>query len=262
MYVTWKMYMPRLPDLTHWGRVTHICVGNLIIIGSDNGLSPDRRQATLSESVLEYTLQWHFNRNSYIFIKKMHFKMSSGKWPLFYLQTRVLLSGSSTLLSSSWLAFEHGARRFESLRYNTLICVERKSSIAVCVMNISIFDFSWYWCHACFKLCRRAHLSPFSVDVYIPRRKFAKHITPWRRTKLSICTFKPYSLRFYQCLSIISASQKQSCLRTHSSLCCSKERFCLSSSLRRRISSKRVGIASPSWGIVTCHQVIFRTKGQ
>ena len=25
--------------------MTHICVGNLTIIGSDNGLSPDRRQA-------------------------------------------------------------------------------------------------------------------------------------------------------------------------------------------------------------------------
>ena len=27
-------------ELTHWGRVTHICVSNLTIIGSDNGLSP------------------------------------------------------------------------------------------------------------------------------------------------------------------------------------------------------------------------------
>ena len=33
--------------LTHWGRVTHICIGKLIIIGSDNGLSPDRRQAII-----------------------------------------------------------------------------------------------------------------------------------------------------------------------------------------------------------------------
>ena len=32
---------------THWGRVTHICVGNLTIIGSDNGLSPGRRQAII-----------------------------------------------------------------------------------------------------------------------------------------------------------------------------------------------------------------------
>ena len=48
------------PCLTHWGRVTHICVGNLTIIGSDNGLSPGRRQAIspgakpLSKQMLEY----------------------------------------------------------------------------------------------------------------------------------------------------------------------------------------------------------------
>ena len=32
---------------THWGRVTHICVSKLTINGSDNGLSPDRRQAII-----------------------------------------------------------------------------------------------------------------------------------------------------------------------------------------------------------------------
>ena len=33
--------------LSHWGRVTHICVSKLTIIGSDNGLSPGRRQAII-----------------------------------------------------------------------------------------------------------------------------------------------------------------------------------------------------------------------
>ena len=33
--------MPR--RLTHWGRVTHICVSKLTTIGSDNGLPPGRR---------------------------------------------------------------------------------------------------------------------------------------------------------------------------------------------------------------------------
>ena len=33
--------------LTHWGRETHICGGILIIIVSDNGLSPGRRQAII-----------------------------------------------------------------------------------------------------------------------------------------------------------------------------------------------------------------------
>ena len=36
--------------LTHWGRVTHICVNELTIIGSDNGLLPDRRQAIVSNN--------------------------------------------------------------------------------------------------------------------------------------------------------------------------------------------------------------------
>ena len=33
--------------LPHWGQVTHICVNNLTIIGSDNGLSPGWRQAII-----------------------------------------------------------------------------------------------------------------------------------------------------------------------------------------------------------------------
>ena len=37
----------KIPMLTHWGRVTDICVGKLTIIGSDNGLSPGRRQAII-----------------------------------------------------------------------------------------------------------------------------------------------------------------------------------------------------------------------
>ena len=34
-------------SLTHWGQVTHICVGTNTNIGSDNGLSPGRRQAII-----------------------------------------------------------------------------------------------------------------------------------------------------------------------------------------------------------------------
>ena len=50
--------------LTHWGQVTHICVSKLSIIGSDNGLSPDRRQAiiwTNAEILLIGTLGTNFN---------------------------------------------------------------------------------------------------------------------------------------------------------------------------------------------------------
>ena len=33
--------------LSHWGRVMHICVGDLTIIASDNGLSPGQGQVII-----------------------------------------------------------------------------------------------------------------------------------------------------------------------------------------------------------------------
>ena len=72
--------------LTHWGRVTHICVSKLTTIDSDNGLSPDRRQAiiwTNAGILLIGPLGTNFNEilieiNTFSF-KKMHLKMS-WKW--------------------------------------------------------------------------------------------------------------------------------------------------------------------------------------
>ena len=40
-------YISLKQGLTHWGRVAHICVGKLTIIGWDNDLSPERRQAII-----------------------------------------------------------------------------------------------------------------------------------------------------------------------------------------------------------------------
>ena len=71
--------------LTHWGPVTHICVSKLTIIGSDNGLSPCRRQAiiwTNAGILLIRPLGTNFSEilieiNTFSF-KKIHLKMSSG----------------------------------------------------------------------------------------------------------------------------------------------------------------------------------------
>ena len=75
--------------LTHWGRVTHICLVKLTTIGSNNGLSPGRRQAiiwTNAGILLIRPLGTHFSEiliEIYTFwFKKMHLKMWSGKrWP-------------------------------------------------------------------------------------------------------------------------------------------------------------------------------------
>ena len=86
----WKlMQMEAL--ITHWGRVTHICVSNLTINGSDNGLSPGRRQAiiwTNAGILLIGPLGTNFNEifieiNTFSF-KKIHLKMSSAKWRPFF----------------------------------------------------------------------------------------------------------------------------------------------------------------------------------
>ena len=83
--------------LTHWGRVTHICVGNLTIIGSDNGLSPGRRQAiiwTNAGILLIGPLGTNFSEILIKIItfsfKKMRLKVSSAKRRPFCLGLNVL----------------------------------------------------------------------------------------------------------------------------------------------------------------------------
>ena len=78
--------------LTHWGRVTHIYISNLTIIGSDNGLSPGWHQAiiwTSAEILLNGPLGTNFNEiliEIYTFsFKKIYLKMSPGKWQPFCL---------------------------------------------------------------------------------------------------------------------------------------------------------------------------------
>ena len=83
--------------LTHWGRVTHICVSKLTIIGSDNGLSPGRRQAIFRTNAGILLIGLSATNFSEILIgiqtfsfKKIHLKMSSAKWRPFCLGLIVL----------------------------------------------------------------------------------------------------------------------------------------------------------------------------
>ena len=72
--------------------MTHICVSKLTILGSDNGLSPGRRQAiiwTNAEILLIRPLGTNFNEiligNQTFSFKKIHLKMLSAKWRPFCL---------------------------------------------------------------------------------------------------------------------------------------------------------------------------------
>ena len=99
--------------LTHWGRVTHICVGKLTIIGSDNGLSPGRRQAIIWNNAGLLLIQPLGTNVSEISIgiqpfsfKKMHLNMSA-KWRPFCLGLNVLMKylqscKTASLITSQW----------------------------------------------------------------------------------------------------------------------------------------------------------------
>ena len=89
--------------LTHWGRVTHISVSKLAIIGSDNVLSPGRRQAIIWPNAGIFIIEPLGTKFSEILIKiytfsfkKMHLKMSFGKWRPFCLGLYVLTQCSVT----------------------------------------------------------------------------------------------------------------------------------------------------------------------
>ena len=91
-------------DLTHWGRVTHLCVSEPTIINTDNGLSPGRRQTNIwtnTEKLLIRTPGTNFSEilsEIHIFsFKKMHLKMSSARWRPFCLRLNVLKKEQITL---------------------------------------------------------------------------------------------------------------------------------------------------------------------
>ena len=81
-YLHWLIVPQTTVDgLTHWGWTTHIYVGNLTTISSDNGLSPGRHQAIIctiagivliGTNFIEILIEIH--TFSY---KKMHLKTSS-----------------------------------------------------------------------------------------------------------------------------------------------------------------------------------------
>ena len=124
--------------LTYWGRVTYIWVGNLTIIGSNNGLSPDRRQASIwpnARILLIAPLGTNFseilNGIQTFSVKKMHLKMSSAKWRPFCLGLNVLRLNESVFIEQ---ATEHS---FGVAELHFVIAKARDISVSVsCISTI------------------------------------------------------------------------------------------------------------------------------
>ena len=116
--------------LTHWARETHICVGNLTIIGSDNGLSPGRRKAiiwTNAEILLIGPLGIIFSEiliGIHIFsFMKMRLKVSSAKWRPFCLALNVLTHVAVFMFDLSM---------YKSYIFTTILCTKH-----VCTTNFT-----------------------------------------------------------------------------------------------------------------------------
>ena len=80
-------------ELTHWGRVTHICISKLTIVGSDNGLSPGRRQAiiwTNNGILLIGPLGTHFSE---ILIEIYTYSFKKNEYENVIWKTMAILSG-------------------------------------------------------------------------------------------------------------------------------------------------------------------------
>ena len=84
--VKWKMNLWQMFLLTHWGWVTHICISELTITGSNNVLSPGRHQAIIWTNAGIWLIPTSISFSEilseiHIFsLKKMYLKMLSAKW--------------------------------------------------------------------------------------------------------------------------------------------------------------------------------------
>ena len=107
--------MGYLSGVLNWGRVMHICISKLTIIGSGDVLSHGLYQAIIWTNVVvlligplgtnlsEMVIEIH----TFSFKKKMHLKVSSGKWHLFCLSLNVLMKMAATYLKYTVLAVFH-----------------------------------------------------------------------------------------------------------------------------------------------------------
>ena len=99
----WRPACLGLNVLTHWGRVTHICVSELTIIDSDNGFLPGRRKAVIwtnSGILLIRTSGTKFSEISSkirtFSFRKLHSKISFAKWRPFCLGLNVFIIGKTS----------------------------------------------------------------------------------------------------------------------------------------------------------------------
>ena len=139
-------------SIPHWGRVTHVCVGKLTITGSDNGLSPGRRQAiiwTIAGILWIGPLGTNFSeiliRIETFSFERMHLKMSSAKWRPFVSASmwyKWFIHGikhqkgkQSLYLQSGWTSYRKISWSLEAARLGDIMIISAAAEVPAKFQN-------------------------------------------------------------------------------------------------------------------------------
>ena len=157
--VQWQPFCPGKDELIHWGRMTHICVSNLTIIGSDNGLSPSRRQAIIWTNAgilligpLGTNLSEILILTDTFSFKKMHLKVSSVKWRPFCLGLNVLMEtdkGYVIYMHNCWDVYIYmGECNIPNWRLHFLAHLTLIGQLNACyAKSTQLLATKFTWCH-------------------------------------------------------------------------------------------------------------------
>ena len=142
-------------ELTHRGRVAPICVGNLAIICSDNGLSSGRCQATIwTNAVILSIGPWGtnfseiLNENITFSFKKIRLKVSPAKWRPFCLGFNVsshkLFTMTVHTWSLLWLAYKWRSKCTSTpcFAHAAYVLAMKSQWITQCIMGFGNCDAS------------------------------------------------------------------------------------------------------------------------
>ena len=128
--------------------MTHVCVSKVTIIVSDNGLSPGRRQAIIWSNAGILLIEPLGTNFSGILIeihtfsfKKMHLKMSSGKWRPFCLGLNVLTRAGAFWKSVLGIYFQFAHWDVQTLPYT--LTQRGSNKVAAIWQTIFLNEFSW-----------------------------------------------------------------------------------------------------------------------
>ena len=137
-------------NLNYWGRVTCICTSKLTIMGSDNGLSPGRRQALIwtNAGLLSIgTAGTNFSEIlveiQTVFFKNIYLKISSRIWQLFCFDLNVLSEIETFSVRNMYLKMSPAKWRQFCLDLNVLtmpnVCADFSRQATLCRLSICSF---------------------------------------------------------------------------------------------------------------------------